>query len=331
MAPEDESPAISIEEIDSMETDSSGGIGDEKMPKEEDEEFHLTQRRQERRPTSSSSCWKAWLLKTLRSHKTRLLAATTAILALALYYRRRRRRALSGHSTASSYRSATTVPLSLLLTLLDQEGSLEQALLGRSRIYFRAHHQAWSRVDLPANTTLQEQILARLSSSTRNNIGTLPPEFDWTAGLSLMLGIAPFVYLGLAYRMLQNGGHLERTTAQATDHSNSRSTTFQDVAGLDAVLPEVSEIVEYLRNPERYHQLGASSPKGVLLHGPPVCFDSVDSFVLSVLLVVFMAFRRRCSSFTFLDSLLYCFACHFNLFCTHTGHGKDTLGPSRCW
>jgi cell division protease FtsH len=46
-------------------------------------------------------------------------------------------------------------------------------------------------------------------------------------------------------------------------------TTFEDVAGVDEVEQEVSEIVGFLRDPERYRRLGATVPKGVLLSGPP--------------------------------------------------------------
>ncbi|WP_236833766.1 ATP-dependent zinc metalloprotease FtsH [Blastococcus sp. KM273129] len=46
-------------------------------------------------------------------------------------------------------------------------------------------------------------------------------------------------------------------------------TTFDDVAGIDDVEEEVREIVDFLRNPDRYRRLGARVPKGVLLCGPP--------------------------------------------------------------
>lgn len=45
--------------------------------------------------------------------------------------------------------------------------------------------------------------------------------------------------------------------------------TFDDVAGIDEVKAEINEIVDYLRNPEKYRKLGAKVPKGVLLTGPP--------------------------------------------------------------
>jgi len=49
------------------------------------------------------------------------------------------------------------------------------------------------------------------------------------------------------------------------------NTRFTDVAGADNAKRELAEVVDFLKNPEKYTKLGASIPKGVLLHGPPGC------------------------------------------------------------
>src|SRR5262249_56054251 len=47
------------------------------------------------------------------------------------------------------------------------------------------------------------------------------------------------------------------------------ATTFADVAGIDEAKAELQEVVEFLRNPQRYQRLGGTVPKGVLLVGSP--------------------------------------------------------------
>ncbi len=63
-------------------------------------------------------------------------------------------------------------------------------------------------------------------------------------------------------------GGLGRSRAQLYDASAER-TTFDDVAGIDDAEEELVEVVDFLRNPDRYRRLGGRIPKGVLLAGPP--------------------------------------------------------------
>jgi cell division protease FtsH len=55
----------------------------------------------------------------------------------------------------------------------------------------------------------------------------------------------------------------------ARRHDNDKSTTFDDVAGLEGVKQDLGEIVEFLENPSKFQRLGGHVPKGVLLMGPP--------------------------------------------------------------
>jgi cell division protease FtsH len=61
---------------------------------------------------------------------------------------------------------------------------------------------------------------------------------------------------------------LGRSKAKRYDQSATR-VSFEDVAGIDEVEDELKEIVDFLKNPDRYRRLGAYFPKGVLLSGPP--------------------------------------------------------------
>jgi cell division protease FtsH len=64
-------------------------------------------------------------------------------------------------------------------------------------------------------------------------------------------------------------GGFGRSRARRYEPESGKRTTFADVAGIDEVEDEVAEIVDFLKNPDRYRRLGAMVPKGVLLAGPP--------------------------------------------------------------
>lgn len=89
----------------------------------------------------------------------------------------------------------------------------------------------------------------------------------------LILGPIVLVWWFMA-RMARRAGAsggifgVTRSSAKLFEPS-TRTTTFADVAGYDGVKAEVSEIVDFLRNPDRYRRLGAAAPRGVLLVGPP--------------------------------------------------------------
>ena len=100
------------------------------------------------------------------------------------------------------------------------------------------------------------------------------PGSNWLLGiLSLMLPILLiigfFVWLQRrAQGQMGNVMSIGRSRAKPYD-ADKPSTTFADIAGYEGVKQEINEVVDFLRMPERFKEIGARVPKGILLVGPP--------------------------------------------------------------
>ena len=91
---------------------------------------------------------------------------------------------------------------------------------------------------------------------------------------NLLISVAPFILMIAFYAWLFRrqqgamGGILGGKARKPVDPESVR-VTFADVAGIDEVEAEINEIVDFLRDPEKYRRVGARAPKGVLLSGAP--------------------------------------------------------------
>jgi cell division protease FtsH len=84
--------------------------------------------------------------------------------------------------------------------------------------------------------------------------------------LPLLFGVMLIVMVWLMWRMLKL---MPQVKPAQVDTKSKAAVTWADVAGVDEVRAELQEVVDFLRNPERFEKLGARVPKGILLHGPP--------------------------------------------------------------
>ncbi|MGB1044472.1 MAG: ATP-dependent zinc metalloprotease FtsH, partial [Flavobacteriaceae bacterium] len=100
--------------------------------------------------------------------------------------------------------------------------------------------------------------------------------------MDFILSLLPFIliigiWIYLMRRMSGGGGpggggqifNIGKSKAKLFDENTDTRTSFKDVAGLEGAKEEVQEIVEFLKNPDKYTSLGGKIPKGALLVGPP--------------------------------------------------------------
>jgi cell division protease FtsH len=100
------------------------------------------------------------------------------------------------------------------------------------------------------------------------------PQASWLVSLLPLLlpvGLLILFFVWMQRRAMGQAGSImsvgkSRAKAYTTDRP---STTFADVAGYDGVKQEITEVVDFLRHPERFKEIGAKVPKGILLVGPP--------------------------------------------------------------
>jgi len=101
------------------------------------------------------------------------------------------------------------------------------------------------------------------------------PDSDnfWWYAMIFTLPLFIFLFIGyLFYRRLQSQGrgmfNIGKSPAKLQDKEKNR-TTFDDVAGMEGAKTELTEIVEFLKKPKMFEEIGAKLPKGILLVGPP--------------------------------------------------------------
>ncbi|MEM0542763.1 ATP-dependent zinc metalloprotease FtsH [Flavobacterium sp. j3] len=101
---------------------------------------------------------------------------------------------------------------------------------------------------------------------------------NWSEIFISLLPIIVIIGLWILIMRRMSGGagggggqifNIGKSRAKLFDEKTDLKTTFKDVAGLEGAKEEIQEIVEFLRNPEKYTALGGKIPKGALLVGPP--------------------------------------------------------------
>jgi cell division protease FtsH len=127
----------------------------------------------------------------------------------------------------------------------------------------------YAMMDAELDRQLREQLGAeyKVAEPTDSNF-----MFFW---FSLMVTVGLFIGLWYMFRRARDSifsggmmGGFSKSGARRYD-ATDKSITFNDVAGLEGVKHELEEVVEFLKNPQKFQRLGARVPKGILLMGPP--------------------------------------------------------------
>ncbi|WP_445715457.1 ATP-dependent zinc metalloprotease FtsH [Flavobacterium sp.] len=123
-----------------------------------------------------------------------------------------------------------------------------------------------------------QETLAKADAAKKLNSYEKEPESMWGELLSMLLPIILFVGLWIFMMRRMSGGSgggggqifsIGKSKAKLFDEKNDTRVTFENVAGLEGAKEEIQEIVEFLKNPEKYTSIGGKIPKGALLVGPP--------------------------------------------------------------
>jgi cell division protease FtsH len=191
-------------------------------------------------------------------------------------------------------------------TLVEKKGVEKVRIINRERVEFQLNQTGKQIIQDGSNSDYQTMKKALNSSTStkekkvvfeleeigdlgnfENEIKTRDPalsyqavkETDWLGqiiGFLLPIIILVAIWMFVMRRMSGGGGgggsqifNIGKSKAQVYDKGKSTNITFEDVAGLQGAKEEIVEIVEFLKNPKKYTELGAKIPKGALLVGPP--------------------------------------------------------------
>lgn len=168
-------------------------------------------------------------------------------------------------------------------TLL-REGKVQDVVIKKKEIYGKFLESAADTLSQIRKTPVKvgayfktvypdDPELFKLLEEKGINYEVKPDSNLWVTVLSWVL---PFVLLFLFWIFLlrrfagPDGGIMSIGKSKAKVYVEKEiKVTFQDVAGVDEAVEELKEIIEYLKNPQKFVRLGAKIPKGVLLVGPP--------------------------------------------------------------
>ncbi|MEM8522191.1 ATP-dependent zinc metalloprotease FtsH [Flavobacterium sp. PL12] len=144
-------------------------------------------------------------------------------------------------------------------------------------VFDRANKGPHYKFDIGNDQIFQNKLEKAVEEKKLKDFNFLPKN-NWSDILISLLPIIIIIAVWIFIMRKMSGGgaggggqifNIGKSKAKLFDEKTDIKTTFKDVAGLEGAKEEIQEIVEFLKNPEKYTNLGGKIPKGALLVGPP--------------------------------------------------------------
>ncbi|HBL15083.1 MAG TPA: cell division protein FtsH, partial [Cyanobacteria bacterium UBA11162] len=169
------------------------------------------------------------------------------------------------------------VPYSLFIDQV-QDGEVARASVGQNEIRYQLKGEENQPAQVFSTTPIFDlELPKRLEDKGVEFAAVPPPKNNWFTSL-LGWVIPPLIFVAIWQFFIGRGGgvggpqgalSINKSKAKVYVEGESTKVTFDDVAGVEEAKTELVEIVEFLKNPQRFTSIGARIPKGVLLVGPP--------------------------------------------------------------
>lgn len=181
-----------------------------------------------------------------------------------------------GDSIFGKSTQAQKVPYSVIIAKINK-GDVTSANLRKDTLTVETKKGDKFKANLDKEATEEKSRLHTLMQGKN-----IKYEVESTSAMEMIMSllftiILPFGFLFVLWALMMGkagggGGALNFGKSRAKKmNENFTKVTFQDVAGIEEAKNELAEVVDFLRNPKKYTNLGAKIPKGILLLGPPGC------------------------------------------------------------
>jgi cell division protease FtsH len=158
-----------------------------------------------------------------------------------------------------------------------QEQEVMRASVGQNEIRYQIKDATTGEAgDVYTTTPIFDLQLPQLLEDNGVEFAAVPPPKGQWFGSLLSWVIPPLIFIGVWRFFLARGGggpqgvlSIGKSKAKVYVEGEAGKITFDDVAGVEEAKTELVEIVDFLKTPQRFTDLGAKIPKGVLLVGPP--------------------------------------------------------------